>query len=153
MRKILCAVFGVSISIAVVCRDIAAHSQGATVPIRPAEPAIASDVIYPDAVICNVSSPEGIDYKIVFYKSQTVSFAHEHNNVAEYGTTFMRDPDKFDSSVPYKWRLQLGQPGGITQLTLPAGWTTQNCPVGKSIAQIVGDKQALKIFTPQEIIR
>ena len=26
----------------------------------------------------------------------------------------IRDPDKFESSAPYKWRLQLGRPGNIT---------------------------------------
>jgi hypothetical protein len=31
--------------------------------------------------------------------------------------------------------------------TPPAGWTAQNCPVGKSIAEIVSDKQVLKIFS------
>jgi hypothetical protein len=130
--------------------DNSARAQGATVQIRPADAAaIVSGVLYPDAVICNVTSTDSVEYKIVFYKSQTISFAHEPNNVAEYGTTFVRDPDKFEASTPYKWWLQLGQPGNITMFTLPSGWTTGNCAVGKSIAELIADKQALKIFTPQ----
>jgi hypothetical protein len=125
-----------------------AYSQAATVQVRPADSIIPPDVIYPDAIACNVTSPDNIDYRIIFYKSQTASFPHEPNNVAEYGTPFLRDPDKFDPSIPYKWRLQLGQPGNVTIFTLPPRWTTANCGVGKSIAELIADKQALKIFTP-----
>jgi hypothetical protein len=110
-------------------------AQTATLPIRPNQDTHL-DLMYPDAVICNIISPEGIDYKIVFYKSQTISFANEPNNAAEYGTTFIRDPGKFDSATSYKWRLQLGKPGNITVFTPPSGWSSGNCPVGKSVSDL-----------------
>ena len=126
----------------------AAHAQAATIPVRPTDTAVPPDIMYPDAVICDVNGPDGITYKIIFYKSQTTSFPHEPNNVADYGTPFLRDADKFDAAVTAKWHLQLGQPGAVTLLTLPAGWTTTNCAVGTPIADLIANKQALKTFTP-----
>ncbi|HXQ84899.1 MAG TPA: hypothetical protein VN769_12630 [Xanthobacteraceae bacterium] len=149
MPRLAIAAVGLSLAIAGTLYVKSAQAQGATVPLRPSETAIPPDVIYPDAVVCNVISPDDINYKIIFYKSQTVSFAHEPNNVAEYGTPFLRGPDKFDSSAPNKWRLQLGQPGNITLFTLPSGWKTDNCPVGKSLASLRAEKQLLKLFSPE----
>jgi hypothetical protein len=125
------------------------HAQGVTAQIHPSDEPTVTDLMYPDAVACDVRSPDQVGYKIIFYKSQITSFGNQPNNVAEYGTTFVRDPDKFDSSTPYKWRLQLGQPGKITLFTLPPQWQTENCAVGKSIADLVKNKQALRIFAPQ----
>jgi hypothetical protein len=149
MRLVLATAIAVCAAVMNIVRAGPAHSQAATLPVRPSDTVIPPDVIYPDAVACNVTAPDGIDYKIIFYKSQTVSFAHEPNNVAEYGTTFLRDLDKFDPSVQYKWHLQLGQPGNITRLTLPSGWKTENCAIGRAIAQLIANKQALKLFEPQ----
>jgi len=126
-----------------------AQAQGVTVPVRPSDNSIPSDVIYPDAVTCNVTTPAGIEYDIIFYKSQIVSFAHEANNEADYGTPFIRDPDHFDASTAYRWHLQLGKPGDITVFALPQGWTTDNCQVGKSISELNADKQTLKLFAPE----
>src|SRR5262245_31339979 len=84
---------------------------------------------------------------LIFYKGQTISFANEPNNAAEYGTAFLRDSDKPDAPAAYKWRLQLGRPGNITAFALPSGWTNVNCPVGKTIDKLKADKQILKMFT------
>jgi len=149
MRRILTAMIAGGIAIAAALPPIVASAQTATLPIKPSDNAIPPDVTYPDAVACDVTSPDGIVYRTIFYKSQTISFAHEPNNAAEYGTTFTRSSDKSDSSVSYRWRLQLGKPGNITAFTLPAGWSSANCPLGKAIADLVADKQALKIFAPQ----
>ena len=126
-----------------------AQSQGATVQIRPDGPIpVPADVNYPDAVICDAASPQGVVYRIVFYKSQTVSFATELNNAADYGTIPVPAAEQNNTST-FKWRLQLGKPGNITVFTLPSQWTTDNCSSGKTIAQLVADKQAFKIFAPQ----
>ena len=47
------------------------------------------------------------------------------------------------------WHLQLGQPGNVPMLALPTGWSTTNCAVGKSIADLKADGQALKLFRPE----
>jgi hypothetical protein len=149
MRPTHISSFGIMI-VAVLCvSGSVARAQTATLPARPSDTAIPADVVYPDAVTCEVNSPAGITYKVIFYKSQTVSFANEPNNVAEYGTTFIRAAASFDASTAYKWRLQLGRPGNITVLTLPSGWTSENCPIGKTVDNLRADKQALKIFTTQ----
>jgi hypothetical protein len=151
--------FGVGLTVSIVAccclRVEPVHAQAATLPVRPADTAapVPPDIMFPDAVTCNVSSPDSIDYKIIFYKSQTISFAHEPNNAAEYGTPFLRDPDKFDAAATYKWRLQLGQPGNITALILPNGWKSDNCEVGKAIKDLIADKQALKMFAPMTLDR
>jgi hypothetical protein len=118
-------------------------------PHEPVDVGMPPDVTFPDAVICNVNSPDGVRYRMIFYKSETVSFNSEPNNAADYGPTIVRDVDKFDAKISYRWRLQLGKPGNITAFAIPSGWATENCPLGKTIADLVGDKQALKIFTPQ----
>jgi hypothetical protein len=123
-----------------------ALSQGATVQIRPDIPP-RTDVIYPDAVICNAVSPQRIVHQLIFYKSQTVSFSTELNNIAEYGTPPFQSQDSADPAI--QWRLQLGKPGSIIAFPLPSGWTTDNCPIGKLISQLISDKQALKIFAPE----
>jgi hypothetical protein len=43
----------------------------------------------------------------------------------------------------------LGRPGNITVFTLPAGWSNENCPVGKTIDRLKADKQLMKLFTLQ----
>jgi hypothetical protein len=118
-------------------------------PHQPVDAGMPPDVTFPDAVVCNVNSPSGVRYKMIFYKSDTVSFSTESNNTADYGPTILHDADKFDAKNSYKWRLQLGKPGDITAFAMPTGWTTENCPVGKAITDLVGDKQTLKIFAPQ----
>lgn len=149
MRNAVIAVFGILIAATGAPYVEPAPAQTATIPVKPTDTTIPPEVIFPDAVVCDVTSPAGIVHKIIFYKSQTLSFAHEPNNVAEYGTTFIRDPDKFEANIVYKWRLQLGKPGNITALTVPSGWSTSNCPIGKPIASLMADKQALRIFTTQ----
>jgi hypothetical protein len=148
MRKYLLAAVGISVASAVGPCFNFAPLQAATLSGQSGD-AVPQDVIYPDAVTCDLTSPAGIIYKVIFYKGQTISFASEPNNAAEYGTTFIRDSDNFDAKTPYKWRLQMGKPGNITILTLPSGWTTDNCPIGKTIDNLRADKQALKIFTTQ----
>jgi len=145
---IFCLTTGLSVSCALLSASLV-HAQGVTAQIHPSNEPTVVDMIFPDAVACDVRSPDDVDYKIIFYKSQTTSFGGQPNNVAEYGTTFVRDPDKFDSSIPYKWRLQIGQPGKITMFTLPPQWWTMDCGVGKSVADLAKGKQALRIFTPQ----
>lgn len=125
-----------------------ALAQSTTVPLPSVSATSSSEGGFPDAVTCDVRSPEDVHYRVIFYKSQTVSFGSERNNAAEYGTTFIRAPDKLDLTTHYKWRLQLGKPGNITVLTLPSGWTTEDCPLGKSIAQLTADKQVLRLFAP-----
>lgn len=156
MRWALGAALVASVVIAGTCYVKFAPAQTAslivrplTVPDPPSNTAIPPDMIYPDAVVCNITSPEGIEYRVIFYKSQTISFGNEPNNAAEYGTPFLRDNDKFGATTSYKWRLQLGRPGTITVFAFPSGWTTNNCPLGKSIRELIADKQALRIFTPQ----
>ena len=149
MRQRVIVAMGISIAVASALFVRSALAQTATIPVRPSDAPIAPDIIYPDAVTCAVHSPAGVTYQVIFYKGQTVSFADERDNVAEYGTTFIRDPDMFEPSTAYKWRLQLGKPGNITAFTLPAGWTSDNCQVGKSIASLAADKQLLKFLTTQ----
>jgi hypothetical protein len=126
-----------------------AYAQSATVQLPSPTGTLSFQPTYPDAITCQVRSPHGIIYSVIFYKSQTISFPSEPNNAAEYGTTFIRSADQFDGSVLDKWRLQLAKPGNIALLTIPEGWTTNNCPVGKTIANLIADKQALKLFTAQ----
>ena len=130
-------------------RSQAAKTRPLTLPNDPIDAAPEAGIAYPDAVVCHVISPDRVEYRIIFYKSQTISFGSEPNNAAEYGTTFVRDPDKFDAATAYKWRLQLGRPGNITAFTLPSKWTTDNCPVGKTIQSLSADKQLFKFMTPQ----
>ena len=144
------SIISMLVGLAVVLQYAPARGQSATVPgLKPSEHAIPPDVIFPDGVVCNVTSPDGIQYRTIFYKSQTISFAHEPNNAAEYGTTFIRNPNDFDPSVVNKWRLQLGQPGAITQLSIPPGFTSSDCPIGKPIRLLAADKQILQLFVPQ----
>jgi hypothetical protein len=147
MRAALVAFFSTVLALAS-CAAEYAQAQSILLP-QPSERPAPRDLIYPDAIVCNVVSNNGVSSRMIFYKSQTVSFGTELNNVAEYGTPFIRDPDKFDGSVPNKWRLQLGQPGAITLFTLPQDWHSDDCPVGKSVKALIADKQALKIFVPQ----
>jgi len=145
----LVAAIGVSVALAGTLHAGSARAQAAG-QYSPSEVLILpADLVYPDAVLCDVKSPEAITYRMIFYKGQTVSFATQPNNAAEYGTTFIRDPDKFDTSVAYRWRLQLGRPGNITMFTLPSGWMNENCPVGKTIDRLRADKQLMKLFTLQ----
>ena len=46
---------------------------------------------------------------MIFYKSQTVSFANEPNNVAEYGTTFIRDAENFGRAIQRAMRLLVAE--------------------------------------------
>ena len=117
--------------------------------LPPVGVAVPPDVLYPDAVICNVELPQGIDYRVIFYKSLVISFSDQKNNVADYGTAFLGDDDKSNQAAAFKWHLQLGQPGNITMLALPPSWSTPNCAVGKSIADLKADGQALKLFRPE----
>ena len=125
--------------------------QRSAVEVRKVHPVdVAPEaVIYPDAVTCAVMSPANVTYKIIFYKSQMISFASQPDNAADYGTTFNQDPDHPDSTATFKWRLQLGKPGNITMFALPTGWATGNCPVGKSIEDLTAGKQVLRLFTTQ----
>jgi hypothetical protein len=149
MGAALTAAFGAFLVSADLCQEFA-WAQHVQLPGGPSDKTvIPPDVLYPDAVTCDVTSPAGITYRTIFYKSQTVSFGTEPNNVAEYGTTFIRDPDKFDVAVPYKWWLQLGRPGNITAIIIPSGWRNENCPVGKTITDLARSKQVLKLFTTQ----
>ena len=145
----LVAVAGILVAGAGVLHVAPARQQGVTVPVKPSDQSIRLDVIYPDAVICDVNSPQGIDYQVFFYKSQVISFSDQKDNVADCGATFAGALDKPDQAVATMWRLQLGQPGNITMFALPAGWTTPNCAVGKSIADLKADGQALKLFRPE----
>jgi hypothetical protein len=129
-----------------------AAAQTATLPISP-DKSPPPDVVYPDGVTCDVTSTAGIAYRIVFYKGQTVSFGSEFNNVAEYGTSFERQPDKADAPAGFVWRLQLGKPGNITAFDLPAGWKSDDCAVGKAIKDLIADRQALKMFAPMTLDR
>lgn len=146
MRWILLAGFAVAAISGVFYEP--ARAQTATLPISP-DKSIPPDIVYPDAVTCDVTSPTEITYRMIFYKSQTISFGTEVNNEAEYGTPFDAQPGKSDTPFGYTWRLQLGKPGNITVFTLPPGWHTGNCTVGKTIANLIANKQALRIFTPQ----
>jgi hypothetical protein len=148
MRPILIVAVGILTALTAASHGLPARAQQEPGQFSPSEVVTPpANKVYPDAVICDVTSPDAVTYRMIFYKGQTVSFATEPNNAAEYGTTFVRDPDKFDASVPYKWRLQLGRPSNITAFTLPSGWTNVNCPVGKTIDKLKADKQILKIFT------
>jgi hypothetical protein len=149
MRQVLMLTSSIAIAVIIAPWAKAVLAQGVTVPVDPADTPAPAEPIYPDAVMCKCTAPNGVIYKMIFYKSQTISFGSETNNSAEYGTTFLREPDKFDSGGAYKWRLQLGKPGNITLFTLPSGWTTDNCPVGKSIANLAADKQVFRFLTPQ----
>jgi hypothetical protein len=149
MYWVLFATIEASVALAAILQSTSARAQAAG-QYSPSEILILpADLVYPDAVTCDVKSPDGISYRMIFYKGQTVSFATQPNNAAEYGTTFIRDPDKFDASIAHKWRLQLGRPGNITVFTIPARWTNENCPVGKTIERLRADKQLMKLFTLQ----
>jgi hypothetical protein len=146
MRQVVLVALGILMATVFPFAAEEALPQGATVQIRPDSPP-RTDVNYPDAVICNAVSPQGIVHQFIFYKSQTVSFSTELNNIAEYSTPSSQSNDSGDPAV--QWRLQLGKPGSIIAFPLPPGWTTDNCSVGKPISQLISDKQALKIFSPE----
>jgi len=149
MRRLLLAATAISAVAMLSFHADDARSQGATVQIRPDGPIpVPADLNYPDAVTCNAASPQGVVYRMVFYKSQTVSFATEVNNAADYGTIPIQAAEQNNASA-FKWRLQLGKPGNITVFTLPPQWTTDNCSPGKTITQLFADKQAFKIFVPE----
>lgn len=123
-----------------------ARAQGATVQIRPGDGGNPSIVAFPDAVMCRATSPAGVTYRMIFYESQIASFGSEINNTADYGKTFEGVPEQSGASTGYVWHLQLGKPGAITMFAPPPGWHSEDCPVGKSIKDLIADKQALKIF-------
>lgn len=128
-----------------------ASSQTATIVVpslTAPDPApkgvIPTDITYPDAVVCDVTSPGGIRHRMIFYKSQTISFGTEPNNLADYGTGFISESNDVGSN---KWHLQLGRPGNITVFAIPPAWVTANCSVGKPIARLAADGQLLELFS------
>jgi hypothetical protein len=145
VRPALAATLAIALAVALLSPRWAL-AQGAGQFDPPDTNMVPGDADYPDAVICGFASPDAVTYRVIFYKSQTISFAGDRANAAEYGTPFLRDPDKFDPSVVNKWRLQLGRPGNITAITLPDGWTNVNCQVGKSIDKLKAGKQLMRFL-------
>ncbi len=111
------------------------------VEVRPVHPVDVPPraIADPDAITCEVTSPES-----VVHKGEMLSFESQPDHAVEYGTT-AEAPD----GAAHKWRLQLGKPGNITAFELPVGWSTANCQVGKSIEQLIADRQVLQLFSPQ----
>jgi len=120
-----------------------------TLPNDPIDASPDTNLVYPDAIMCDVTSPDNVEHRIIFYKSQTISFGTEPNNTAEYGTTGVHNSERFDAAISYGWRLQLGRPGNITAFALPPHWSTDNCQVGKTIQNMAADKQLFRFLIPQ----
>ena len=59
------------------------------VEVRPVHPVDVPPraIAYPDAITCEVTSPESVVHKIIFYQGETLSFESQPDNAVEYGTT------------------------------------------------------------------